>query len=538
MAAPAPLHVDRALDELVNQFADPMSFLRELVQNALDAGSSEVEISIEWEPGADGRGVAVILVEDWGEGMTREIIETKLTRLFSSAKDGDMTKIGKFGIGFASVFAIEPDVVCVDTSRDGQHWRVLFDAHRRFQLLRLDTPVDGTKIRILKTMEDSEQGPFVDRVQRVLSYWCRHTDGEIRFQGELVNRPLDLDAPCQVTRDDGFSRIIVGHPSRKRSFFGFYNTGLTLMEREEGYSPGLVFKVSSPHLEHTLTRDDIIRDAGFERVMRSVEETIDGPLLHQVFARLEASLLDDAPDRLGYLYRAASWHAKRDIDALSSVSTRTVFRSPAGTRLTVERLRARHRDAQVLVAREQTPMTDAAEALGATVARTTKDPRMMATLRALVPEGTEVVSIEERFAMPLLAGDDREREKWSPLARAVGELVDGWGGKLAGVEVGHFDYPGSSIRDRVAITQKVPGELTSLSESQALGTGFFSRRRTLVLNADHPAITPVVALARPEPLFAAYLVVKLFFLGDRLDAEADGRLLELVEERRWRDSSS
>jgi hypothetical protein len=58
--------------------------------------------------------------------MNREIIEKQLTRLFSSAKDGDRTKIGKFGIGFVSVFAIDPHIVCVDTSRDGEHWRVLF----------------------------------------------------------------------------------------------------------------------------------------------------------------------------------------------------------------------------------------------------------------------------------------------------------------------------------------------------------------------------------------------------------------------------
>ena len=126
MSAPAGLRVDDALDELVNQFADPMSFFRELIQNALDAGSQEVEVTVDYEAGkTDEDGVIVVHVDDFGEGMDRAIIDTKLTRLFSSAKDGDMTKIGKFGIGFVSVFAIEPDAVCVDTSRGGEHWRVL-----------------------------------------------------------------------------------------------------------------------------------------------------------------------------------------------------------------------------------------------------------------------------------------------------------------------------------------------------------------------------------------------------------------------------
>ena len=50
---------------------------------------------------------------------SREIIETKLTRLFSSQKDGDRTKIGKFGIGFVSVFAIGPDVVAARLVAEG-----------------------------------------------------------------------------------------------------------------------------------------------------------------------------------------------------------------------------------------------------------------------------------------------------------------------------------------------------------------------------------------------------------------------------------
>ena len=126
MSEPAPVAVRDALDELVNQFADPMSFLRELIQNAIDAGSEEIEVDVEFEPGKDGDGVTIVRVDDFGEGMTREIVEKRLTRLFSSAKDGDMTKIGKFGIGFVSVFAIEPEAVCVDTAREGEAWRVLF----------------------------------------------------------------------------------------------------------------------------------------------------------------------------------------------------------------------------------------------------------------------------------------------------------------------------------------------------------------------------------------------------------------------------
>ena len=43
MSTPRDLDVADALDNLVDQFSDPLVFLRELVQNALDAGSPEVD---------------------------------------------------------------------------------------------------------------------------------------------------------------------------------------------------------------------------------------------------------------------------------------------------------------------------------------------------------------------------------------------------------------------------------------------------------------------------------------------------------------
>src|SRR5690606_23328588 len=163
VAAPEPLSVDDALDRLVNQFSDSMAFLRELIQNALDAGSEEVEV---WFERRDGR--MIIHVDDWGEGMNREIIETRLTRLFSSSQAGDRTTIGQFGIGFVSVSAIEPEAVCIDTSRDGEHWRILFDAQRKFSLIRRDEPVEGTKLQIFKLATVAEYEQFRRRAGEVV----------------------------------------------------------------------------------------------------------------------------------------------------------------------------------------------------------------------------------------------------------------------------------------------------------------------------------------------------------------------------------
>jgi hypothetical protein len=536
MTHPAALQVENALDELVNQFSDPLSFLRELVQNALDAGSEEVEIDVTYEPpGKDdegGTGVAVVQVDDFGEGMTREIIEKRLTRLFSSAKDGDQTKIGKFGIGFVSVFAIQPDAVCVDTSREGEHWRVLFSQDRRFKLIRRSEPVDGTKIRILKSMPPDEFEPFVLRARRVVEYWCKHTRGEVRFAGEVINHPLALDAPCQVVADDGFSRVIVGHAPDQQPFFGFYNTGLTLLEGRDEYFDGVAFKVSSPHLEHTLTRDAVIHDAGYHRVMETVRGLVQGQLFERVFGELEQALGGDDAETLDYLYHAAVWHAQRLGNPWDRADGRVAFVSPSGKRLRVGKMRSdTHRDDRILMSQHDNPLTRALEEAGATVLRSSPDLPVGLLANRLAPENVEIHAVEELFAMPLPPKSDREYDRFAVLARAVQGLLDDCGMRVGEVVVGHFEYDGSPIASDVAITQKSFGEVSSLAEVRSVGTGLFSGRRTLVLNADHAAVGDLVQLAAVKPQFAAYLLSKLFFLGGKLDAQLDGQLAAKALER-------
>jgi hypothetical protein len=532
MSHPTALNVDDALDELVGQFSDPLSFLRELVQNALDAGSDEVDVSVCYEAATSGKeGVAVIRVDDFGVGMTREIIETRLTRLFSSDKDGDMTKIGKFGIGFVSVFAIEPDAVCIDTSREGEHWRILFDRARRFELLRREEPVDGTKIAIYKTMPRAAFAAFAARAREVVRYWCRHTRGEIRFDGKTVTEPFDLDTSCRVSLDDGFSKIVVGHLPTHEPFYGFYNTGLTLMEGREAYYDAIAFKASSPHLEHTLTRDAVIQDEGYHRILSTIDRAVDERLSVEVFESLERHVTGGGPADDGvrdHLYRAAAWHAKRPQTPWKRVARRVAFVAPSGAHVTLERIRGRHRSDEILLAPTVTPLTEALERGEATVVRGDLEHPAADLLAQLVRAGVLVAAARTSWALPLPPRDAGEAERFRPLSQAAHHLLSGIGAKIEGVSLAHFDYEGSSIADLIAITQRTFGELTRMAEIRELGFGWFTARRILVVNADHPAVSDLVALAAARSGFAAYLLCKLFFLGERLDGELDGRLASLA----------
>ena len=274
-----------ALQTLVHQFSDPLSFYRELVQNALDAGSRHVDVLMSYTP----EGQTEIIVEDSGMGMTAEIIDSQLTCLFSSQKDDDLTLIGKFGIGFVSVFALNPELVTVETARDGEAWRIDFFQDGSFERRQLDELREGTKIRLLKTTTLEVFKDLKTRSKATLLYWCKHVNGEVSFCGEAIVSPFGIEVDCPLVWSEPDTEIQIGYASDFRSFMGFYNQGLTLLESSTEHTfKGLVVKINSKYLEHTLTRDQVVQDEHFAKLMTKVRELIESELPQRLFAELEA----------------------------------------------------------------------------------------------------------------------------------------------------------------------------------------------------------------------------------------------------------
>jgi len=123
---------------------------------------------------------------------------------------------------------------------------------------------------------------------------------------------------------------------------------------------------------------------------------------------------------------------------------------------------------------------------------------------------------------------------WAALREALVARLRADGRRLAGLEAGEFDHPGSRIADRVAIARRPDLTLAPLAEAGTLGTFFLARRRTLVLNVGHPAVRRLCAAAEREPEFAAYLAAKLFLLGSERGEGDDARSAARVWEARCR----
>jgi hypothetical protein len=559
MSSPAPVDVGDALDELVNQFADPMSFFRELIQNSLDAGSDEVEIEFEFEPSAANpeQGAMIVIVTDFGSGMDREIIDKQLTRLFSSSKDGDMTKIGKFGIGFVSVFAIQPDAVCVDTGRAGERWRVLFGADRTFKRLKLDEPIEGTTVRLIKTTTRTDYEAFILRAREVVGYWCRHARGEIRFRGEVISEPFGLEAPLVVSYRDEFSEIYLGHRGGA-TLHGFYNGGLTLIEGDHLHPSsipefhGIAFKVSSRYLEHTLSRDDVIKEENFEKVVKRVRELVVGKLRDDVFGRLDRALrakpgsaeaLRD--DELAFLYTATHWHLRHAKGELSRELRKLGAALSVGGRVwTWAELQKAVPHGHLMFSTRSSPLASAIEARDVPVLRALGsideggllgDGANHALVEAIdVATGNQHVPtwISKGYVLPLEPSKD-ERQRWLGLTRTLDDLLDDAGYKVAAVQFGRFAESGSQLDGRIGVSQREFGEATPWTEAGMLGKGLLDRKRVLVVDADHPSVGSALALATKEPELAAYQLAKTFLLiRGAIDQQDDTKLCQAAMQRR------
>lgn len=282
---------------MVDQFADSYAYLRELVQNGIDAGARSIQVRVTRE--SDGR--VHTSVEDDGSGMSRTTLEGPLLTLFSSSKENDRTRIGKYGIGFVSVLASKPIHVEVHTSKSDASWLLRLFGDHSYEL-EAATPraQSGTRVALLHTMSREELLAHQARVHDTLTRWCRHArvpitlrclDHDAPGEGSCVeiHEELEIAGIETVTWEDGDTRIVVSvRTAAEPSFVGYYNHGLTLLESErtEPEIDGLWVKIDSPDLAHTLSRDDVRRDRTQRKLVARARKLGETTLRERLLERL------------------------------------------------------------------------------------------------------------------------------------------------------------------------------------------------------------------------------------------------------------
>jgi hypothetical protein len=507
------------VEELVHQFTDPFAFYRELIQNSIDAGSTRIEVTLSYRPSAK-KGLALISVSDWGEGMNREVIENYLVTKFRSTKENDLTKIGKFGIGFVSIFACKPDVVTVDTGRDGEFWRVLFRADTTWELLKLTEPLEGTRVTLHKEMDPAEYDEFVFNSKASLSRWCRHSDVDVTFSAgspdgkpprepKPVREPLTVDAPFQVEHVEDGTHIIAGPSRVLPAVTGMYNRGLTLLETNEVFEPGVTFKIVSRYLEHTLTRDNVRRDRHFSRAMSLARDLVKDKLLEQLPAelRLAAERKDGAADFQTLLTFASARLKPKQL----------CYRLCGGGSVSHDVLAKNVSEQGFLtLSSARTPLVDRLLAAKWPVVDLTWGNELSAIVGHLLKvKGTVVADEHFTYAAPPEVPTPKE------FGSALVKLLQDAGAAVDHVEVS--EVRGAAAKQPFvlldALSKPVP-------ESVARGSAFTRKSPSLVcFNLEHEAIAKAAPLFSRAPRLAAVLMARLVLVSaNKLDASRDEAL--------------
>lgn len=517
------------LENLVNQFTDPYACLRELIQNAMDAGSETIDVWFEYNPYEKGdRGIAIIHVDDTGEGMTRRIIDTKLTQLFSSSKEDDLTKVGKFGIGFVSVFALDPNAVIVDTGRDGEYWRLIFKENRKFDRILLNHPVEGTQIQIVKETTEPEFEKMKRKSSETIRFWCKHVLSEIRVDGEVINEEFRLGHRHEYVFSGQETEIVVAPSLENEPFCGFYNRGLTLLERTQKEYPGVAFKVSSRYLEHTLTRDNVIQDKHYHKAMALLRDVIDGEFRKKLF--------DTAARSFDYeLFGHLAPRLGRRIP--SEFANGPLLPTVSGERVSIKAVqKAAKSQRMVLYAPEESALTKAiSQEKGVPVLKWEGPEKQPGLERLLIriTSGAPMVLAERTWALPQVL--ERFPEQKKRLLADANKLMRKTGSKYRELVPADFSQHSPALADTLYVEQMNAGELCFVGEQNKpkdwknflLG---FVRAKHLVINATHPLIEPHFQLYQARPMLAAYLFTKALTINDGLDAETESKLLQAALE--------
>ena len=496
--------------EVISQFADPLAFYRELIQNSIDAGSPTIEIRLEYEAGAQ---LLHVIVKDRGEGMTRDIVENQLLVLFRSTKEHDRTKIGKFGIGFASVLAPQPDVVIIDTTLDGRRLTVHLGRDLAYELFDGGPATQtGTTVELEIPLGEDRLDGFVRDSRASLERWCRHASVPVELIATLpdrapvrvrIDRPLSLDralVEVRRTADGGELVAVVGITADAAPYTGFFNHGLMLHEVGESLAGRVAIKISDSRLGHTLSRDDVRRDAHFDRAVRFARELVAEPLQSaaSVALRHAAEAGDLARHRqLVDAYLAAGLHR------LSTWAFPLV--SPVGD---VRSIEVGALTDPVWVGRRSSPLTEALAARGTPVIHALDN----AWLEIQI--GLRLVEVErELTAVTPVERDDHDTALLAILGELLGEVLRAPELVLAHLHGRHAD--------KIAIA----GGETVVDHDEAGRNPFaLLRRCPLVLNADH---VHVAAARAAEPILGASHLARALLLHYRqLDADRSAAILE------------
>lgn len=242
---------DKVMELLVgeNLYSDPSAFVRELLQNAIDAVRTREQLDKQlprnWKPQInirswmDEKGYHWFRIEDNGTGMTKEIVENYFLKIGRSyyasdtfekdkircGADPNYTPISRFGIGILSCFmgGKESNRVEVSTKRfgeNGEHPSALrLSMHGMNGYYYMASQREGHCPGSMKGITEQEKRPYLQQPGTVIAVRTNlYQTGKYTGFKEIVDRyvvyppvPIHYDGPegsCDYVTQEEFMEVV------------------------------------------------------------------------------------------------------------------------------------------------------------------------------------------------------------------------------------------------------------------------------------------------------------------------------------------
>lgn len=189
-------------------------FIRELISNAADALDKVRFLSIKGEEIANAdenleirinldKDKKTFTITDTGIGMTHDELVSNIGTIARSGtsefvkqlaaekdKEGELNLIGRFGVGFYSVFMAgeKVEITTKSVKKDEPAWQWISDGRGSFEILPVKEPVKRGTTILVHLRQDAEEFAEKFTIQSAIEKYSNFVPFPIRVDGEQINK--------------------------------------------------------------------------------------------------------------------------------------------------------------------------------------------------------------------------------------------------------------------------------------------------------------------------------------------------------------
>lgn len=275
---------ERAIREAQRYGQDPWIFVRELLQNARDAGATRVQFIYK-----ESDHKSELHCIDNGEGMGWEHAQRYLFSLYTSSKEDQKNKAGRFGVGFWSILRFFPESIIIRSKPRGEPsspgWGLNIDGQLRDAKTSSSAKQSGTEIILSRPSNNAHQAQQLLEAVRDHGRFLTQRDEptrklEILVNGVCINAPFELPEPSISFSRKGIRGVVGLAPHGKVELF---SRGLRvrcaatlddlISSRAPRHSPAQIRGVAPQilldcdHIQVLLHRSDVRENTELKRAM-------------------------------------------------------------------------------------------------------------------------------------------------------------------------------------------------------------------------------------------------------------------------------